>query len=172
MSRQEEQRGSKAFNLSQKVANNELERRRLFLENIKILREIRDEELYKDILGDEHGKWAGYLGDVEVYYSRWQVQRWIFILERLVDGFGLDPSTFFDIPESRLEEIAQHANSSNATFLVDSARTLIPQAWRDTIAELKGKPTSEICHHNYQVYEICRVCGSRHQVDETNSRET
>lgn len=166
MSISEEKKGEKAFNLHTQVIENEKLRRELFLQNIILLEEMRNQELYKDILGDEKAKWSGYLGELEIFYSRWKVQRWIFIHQKLMNELGCQYNELLEIPESRLEEVARVAIQDNVKDLLDKAKILLSLQWKDTLAELKGKPTSEICSHEFQKYEVCKTCGIKHESEE------
>src|SRR3990167_765076 len=121
----EQERGELASSLYQELIGNEGLKRGLFIKNIDLLSKIYKQELYKDILGDENGEWAGFLGQVEVYYTRSEVWRWFKIKERLVDGFGFTLESLLDIPETRLENIAdfQGAGKEKIDELLALAKT-------------------------------------------------
>src|SRR3990167_626512 len=107
----EERRGEEAFAINQKISDNEKTRRRLFLENVGLLEEVLDRQLYKDILGDEEADWVAFLGQVEVYYARSEVMKWLKIKRILQDKFGFDLEKLLDLPSGRLGEISAYALS-------------------------------------------------------------
>ena len=155
----------KAFERHQSIIRRELERRKLFLENISDLWEMFNTQEYKVILGLDDAQWAGYLGEVAIYYTRSQVERWRKIWQKLEKELEIKPETFIDIPETRLADISNLVSSKEEVEdWFSKARTAIPLDWKNHLAEYRGKPTSEECKHNFQGYEICKICGERHKI--------
>ena len=72
-----EERGTIAFKYYSTVKQNEHTRRMLLGENAALLSEIFENKYYKELLGDEEGEWAGLLSDIEIYYSRNQVNNYV-----------------------------------------------------------------------------------------------
>ena len=156
-----EKLGELFFGLNKAIKEKELERRKLMIENIDTLANIFDKKLYKVEFED----WAGFLGQIEVFYSRTEVNRFLIIKKRLIDEFNFDPYTFLDIPVVRLENITKFAkNKAHASELIDKAKTLTSQDWRNEINVLKGKPAMEDCKHDFQGYEICKICGLKRKI--------
>jgi hypothetical protein len=162
-----EERGEKGFKLHKLIEENEKKRRALLLENVLYLNEILTDQLYKEILGDEEAEWVAYLAQLQVYYTRSEVIRWIRIKRKLVDEFGLDASILVEVPITRLENICGVAvDKAQAEQLIGVAKVQLGKDWKDTIAALKGKPTMEECQHLFNQFEICKTCGFRHKLGE------
>jgi hypothetical protein len=156
--------GERAFARHQKIADRELERRALFLENVRDLVEMFESEDFKAILGfDPPPTWAGYLGQIEVFYSRAQVERW-----RKVWTFcktnNIDLLDVVEAPESRIEDISRikGLNREEYAELITKAKLLTSRDWKDTIAPFLGKVTTDECMHPHpKVYIECTTCGNR-----------
>ena len=66
----------KAFKIHQDIIEREKQRRKLFGLNAIDLVQMFDKNFYKSILGEGvEAKWAGYLADIEIYYSRSKIGR-------------------------------------------------------------------------------------------------
>jgi hypothetical protein len=164
----EQQIGELAFQLHQELTANETMRRGLLIRNIEILEEIFNKGLYRDLLGDPNGEWAGYLSSIDVFYSRSEVNRWLKIKKVLADKFGFKLMDLLDIPISRLATVASIAKTKEqAEELLGYAKTNLPRDWKDLVNSLRGKHTTDDGHvHNFKRYEICRICGLRHAITE------
>lgn len=142
-------RVDKAFALHVKLTANVGAIRQLTLENYEILKEIQDEELYKDILGDETADFKAYLADVDVFYSRAKVDRWHKIRKRLLTEFGIVIEELYNVPETRLEQIAYLSkDKDHALELLSKAKILLSLDWTNEIRMLKGLPTTDECKHD------------------------
>jgi hypothetical protein len=163
-----EQRGERAFYLSQELKNNEKIIRDSISKQASILEEIRDAELYKESLGQEDGSWAGYLSDPEIHYTRAWADKLIKIKHKLVDDFKFNFTELLALPFTRLSDIVKVANNKEqAEKLIDIARVATPMDWKEEINGLLGKHTQEDGHeHSFQKYEICSICGLRHKIGE------
>ena len=169
---QEQKIGELAFKLNEELITGEKARRAILVRNIEILEEVLSKGLYRDILGDPNAEWAGYLGSIDVYYTRAEVNRWIKIKRKLSDEFGIDLMDLLDIPVTRLEAIAGVAEDSNhAEELLGYARTNLPRDWNDLVRKLRGKHTIDDGHeHQMNKYEICSICNVRHRLDEEHKK--
>lgn len=156
----------KAFAVHVRITDREVARRALLVDNIKDLVWMFETQSYKAILGfDPPPQWTGYLGMVEIYYSRAEVERWRKIWLRLVVDLGLDLVPIISVPTTRLEDIARVATGTQHTLdLIAQAKELGSLEWRNVIAELQGKPTSYDCKHNMKLEQICKSCGVHHEV--------
>lgn len=158
----EEIDGKAFFVLNQRIIEREKNRRKLMIDNIEDIGKMLDEKLFLV----EFENYAGFLGQIEVYYSRAEVWRLMKIKEKLIDEFKLNPMEFFDIDITRLEMVAKYAvDEKAAETLLGQARHLTSRDWRDTINTLRGKPQMENCSHKNELYEICKLCGNKHKVD-------
>lgn len=164
----EEKLGEVAFGLNKELVANELARRGLLVRNIEILEEIFSKGLYRDILGDPNAEWAGYLGSIDVYYTRAEVNRWLKIKKRLADEFGFDLQEILDIPVTRLEAVAiLSGDSKHAEELIGYARNMLPRDWNEEVRKLKGKHIEDDGHaHDWKRVAICKICNSKHALDE------
>jgi hypothetical protein len=166
----EKERADRAFALNTKIIENEQRRRALLIENIGLLSEVFEGEFYKEILGDPEGTFAGFLGQVEVYYTRAEVMRYIKIRQKLVGEFGFDLKTLLDIPVTRLENVASYCESKeSAEKMLDVAKVALSSDWRDEVNELRGKHTSTDHEHDFsKVVKICSICGRKQNVEHTH----
>jgi len=165
-----EQDGQNGFSLHQQISLNEKRRRELFASNINLLRKMKDTGLYKAVLGDEKGEWAGYLGQIEVFYSRNEVYNWMRIFDKFVTELGFNIPDICDIPTSRLIELLTVINKENCQTLVDQARVLTNRDFTDEIRSIKGLPTIDDGHiHQLVTYEICAICGEKHKKEDHES---
>lgn len=160
---QTEQEGINGFNLHQQIAANELMRRRLLGENVRLLQIMKDTKLYKAVLGDENAEWVGYLGQVETFYSRNEIYNLMRIYDKFVTDLGFEYATISDIPKSRLIELLPVVNMENVERLLQDARVLTSRDFTDVVRQLKGLPTTDTCTHTFTEYEICSICGEKHK---------
>lgn len=160
----QEQKGEAAFKYHTEIVANETERRKLLSRNAELLTDMIGLGLYKIFLGDETAQPAAYLSQLEVFYSRLQLNRLRAIQRHFKERLGIDPVTIFDIPESRLSDLLVVTTPENVEELLGLARTMLPRDWAAHIRGLKNLPTPESCPgHKYVEYEICAICGEKHQ---------
>ena len=155
-----------AFNRHQTIIGREIARRRLFAENVLDLSEMFENQEYKVILGfDPPPQWSGYLSQVEVYYSRGQVERWRKIVKKLIKDFGFIIDEIVDIPEGRLEDITKISETKDeANELIVIAKTALPRDWKITINKRIGKPNPDDCEHKPEHFAICKRCGNKEKI--------
>jgi len=157
----EEDKSLKAFELDKSIKENELVRRKLFIKNILGLVQMYEEKLYEYLQGEGiEPNWAGYLGDVEKYYTRSKIERWRKIINKLIKEFGIDINSIVEVPETRLEDISLVAeNKEHAENLIMNAKILKSRDFKDLIRVNQGKPIMDDCEHDFQEYKICKKCG-------------
>lgn len=159
------ERGEKAFTLHKNIQTNERNRRLLLVENISLLIEMLDNKYYQDILGDEEGEWAGYLADLEIFYSRNQVYTYIKIYKELTQNLGVQPGKWLDIPITRLSECLPFLTKKNYEDWFSKASVLTGRDWQIEIRIAKGEITEEDEHkHDNIFYKICKLCGAKHKL--------
>lgn len=167
--------GAKAFELHQKISNQEQMRRALFLSNVQAIEELYDTQGYKAILGyDPTPTWEAYLSQTEVFYSRAQIERWRKIYQKLVKEYGIDLIDYLEVPETRMEDISRLSlNKLDADELLHKAKVLTPQGWKDEISVRTGKANSLDCPHSKtKVYIQCVKCGVKHEQDIGDKHES
>lgn len=160
----EVQKSEYAFAIHQIVIGNEQKRRELFIENVDLIsNEIKEFGLFKFIVGDEKAKFVAYLSQLEVYYSRTEINRWVKIMDTLCKNFGMRFEDLIAVPSTRLEAISKFAkDKTHAKELLSFAQTMLPRDWSDEIKKLQGKPTTDDGHeHQFVDYKICEVCGMK-----------
>lgn len=158
----DEKRGKEAFNLDVKIRQNESQRRLLLAENAKLLAEVLDKKLYHELLGDENGDWAGYLGNLELFYSRNQSYTMIRIYRKLTEKLGIPPEIWVDVPITRLADVLPIITGENYADWFASAVSLTPKDWRIELRKHTGKMSEEDTHeHDVSYYEICKICGMK-----------
>ncbi len=159
-----EKQGELAFKINKQIADNELRRRQLFANNIILLKEIKENDLYKTITGED-SEWVAYLGQIETFYSRSEVYNWFRIHDKFVTELGYSFESICDIPVSRLLDIISIATKDSIEHLLDNARILTGRDFKDTIREYKGLSTTDTCEHDYKQIEICKICGEKHEAN-------
>lgn len=156
----DEKRGKKAFELDKVLKENEEQRRRLMMSNIHLLDEIFEEELYKEVLGDENAPWSAYLGQIETYYSRSEVKNLLRVYKKFSKELGLPVGDYADLPRSRLIEIIPLVNKTNVHDWIDKAVVLLSKDWKIEVRKAKGLPTEDDDHeHEFTKFEVCEICG-------------
>lgn len=166
----------KAFDVHKLICERELARRALLVDNIvDITEKMFGEQLYKPLLGsDPNPVWSGYLGLVEIYYSRSQVERYRKIYNFFFKKHGFKMIEVLAVPDSRLDQIviANSKDKEKVIELIEQAKILDSRQWRDAVAEAQGKPTSDDCKHNMRVEERCTKCGTAHVIQVPKENES
>ena len=162
---EEQNKAQIAFEIDKSIKDNELTRRKLFIKNILSLVQMYDEKLYQYLQGEGvKPNWAGYLGDVEKYYTRSKIERWRKIINKLIKGFGIDINLIIEVPETRLEAISKIAKTKEeAENLIMDAKMLTSRDFKNLILTKRGKPTTDECVHKFVEYEICKRCGLKNK---------
>ena len=153
-----------AFDRHNEIKKRESMRRQLLALNIEDISKMYETQGYRVILGDDPTPpWTAYLAEVELFYSRAQVERWRRIYQKFVKEFELTLDKFFDVPETRLEDMSKVVkNKSEIDEWLNRALTATSLDWRNFIAEAMGKVTTEECEHKFKIFEICNTCGTKH----------
>jgi hypothetical protein len=154
-----------AFKLHSDIVKNEHLRRALLVDNIRMLHEVFDKKYYKDILGNKEGQWAGYLADLEIFYSRNEVYKYIKIYKYLTQKLNVEPSKWLEIPLTRLSQCLSHLTQDNYEEWFTKANVLTPKDWKIETRKAKGFITEDDEHeHIMEQFEVCKVCGAKHRV--------
>ena len=158
---------NEAFQRHQNICEREKQRKLLLIENIVDLVSMYNSEDYKLILGDENSPWSGYLGQIEIFYSRAKVERWRKIWKQLISKWDFTPEELFEVPETRLEDICSIGVSKvHISELLEQAKQLTAHDWKIIVDKAKGKVTSEDCkHEDSKTFKICSKCGFKEKID-------
>src|SRR3990167_428663 len=105
----EQRRGEDGFSLHQAVSVRERERRISLLKIGGLLYEIKERQLYKDVLGDETAKWSAYLSQNEIMFSRHKVKYLMMIYNYFITQRQMSYEKLAECPFSRLVEIVKYA---------------------------------------------------------------
>jgi len=155
-----EKRGEIAWKLDQTIKENEEQRRFLLVENARLLSEIYDNQYYKDLLGFEDAEWGGYLGDIEVYYSRNQINTYIKVYKKLVRELAILSSTWDSLPITRLADCSSLLTAENAEEWFAKISVLTSKDWQIELRKARGQLTEDDDHtHDMVEYDVCRKCG-------------
>lgn len=166
-------RGEDAWKIYEAVKANERQRKLLLAQNAALLNEIWDKKYYKEILGDEEGEWAGFLADIEIYYSRNEVNTLAHLYRRLTKELAISPEIWIDIPITRLSDVLTLLTASNYADWFASAITLTPSDWKKELYKFKHghEMDDETKHVHDQVpYNICRICGNKKKIHAETER--
>jgi len=163
----EQEKAEQGFELNESIKKRELARRKLFGLNVIDLVRMYDDDLYQSVLGKGvEPKWSAYLSQIEVYYSRWQVERWRRFYNLYIKKLGLEIDSFIDIPESRLQALLPLVKTvEEAEEWFGKARILTAQDFSIEVREAKGLPLPDDCKHQHEVYRICKRCGDKIKQD-------
>lgn len=159
-----EARGKKAWELNEEIKNNEEQRRVLLARNAVLLSEILDKKYYKELLGFEDAEWSGYLADLDIYYTRNQINTYVRIHNKLTRELKIDPEDWIRIPVTRLGECLPFITRENYEEWFSKASMCISSDWRIELDRAKGKEIEDDHKHDMVNYEICRICGEKHKL--------
>lgn len=163
----EQERGQKAFDLHNLIVNNEEARRKLLAKNAVLLAEMFEKEYYKDFLGDKNAEWAGYLGQIQLFYSRNQVYNYLRVYNKLTKGLDIDPEVWVEVPITRLMDVLPIIDARNYEDWFVKGLTLTTEDWNIETRKAKGLLTQEDEEeHDDRVFKICRRCGRKELIHE------
>lgn len=155
-------RGQEAFDLHTTIVSNEKERRILMAKNAKLLNQMRETGLYQDFLGDTEGEWAGYLSEIEVYYTRSKIHALTTAYKRLTEKLGIHEDIWAQVPLTRIMDMLPIVTEENYPDWFSKALTLTTLDWNIEIRREKKLVTEEDEHeHSMTTYDICRKCGKK-----------
>lgn len=167
-----EKRAQIAWDLHKEIVENEKGRRLLMAKNAELLSKIYDHNYYQELLGDEQGKWSGYLGELNVFYSRSKVFNLVAIYKKFTNELNISSEEWIQIPTSRLVDILPFITKENYEDWFSKALTLTGRDWLIESRRAKGLVTEEDEHqHRFVKYDICEICGKKectHEVVEQN----
>jgi hypothetical protein len=159
-----------AFNRHQSIIQREEARRKLLIENIIDITNLFDSEEYKAIIGDEDASWSAYLSQLEVFYSRSEVNTWRRVINKFVNEYAIPIEELATIPVSRMKDLLSickpDMEKERVYEFIGIAKTALPLDWKNVIAEQKGIPTSDDCEHQFDTVEICKKCGFKHKTQQ------
>ncbi len=160
----DEKRGKEAFGLHKLITEAEGVRRNLYGKIMYGLAEMYEKGLYKEFLGDENAEWAGYLSEVEIFFSRNQVKDFIRIYNKFTRELKFEPTSYIDLPKARLIDILPIVDTNNLGEWLSKASVLTSRDWKIEVRQAKGLLTEEEEHKCEMVdYEICTICGKKHK---------
>lgn len=157
--------GNEAFSMHKQIANNELARRTLMLENSRLIHEMHSKGLYKVVLGDTNAPWSAYLSQHDTYYTASKIYMLDKIYGKFVKELGIDISVVADVPNSKLSAIISFVTKENVNEWLTKAGQLTSQDFQDEIRKAQGKVSYLECPHKKEVqYAICQSCSHRHKI--------
>lgn len=155
-------RGQEAFDKHQEIVSNEKTRRELMAKNARLLNEMHESHLYQDFLGDNEAEWAGYLAEVEVYYTRSKVHALTTAYKRLTEKLGIHEDIWSQVPLTRIIDMLPIVTAENYPDWFAKGLTLTTRDWNIEIRQAKKLPTEEDEHeHDMVEYKICKKCGRK-----------
>lgn len=160
---QNEQEGQKAFQLHERVKQNEIHRRRLLFDSMEAIHELHKGKHYQTILGDENAPWSAYLGQHDTYYSASQIYTYDKIYQKFRNELGVHPDTISEIPVTKLSNLITVVNLDNVNDWLTKAKELTTQDFNDELRKAHGKISYLDCPHKFVPYSICGSCGFRHK---------
>lgn len=159
-----EEQGKKAWELHNKIRENETMRRLLFLDNMSVIHELHNSGLYKTILGDENAPWSAYLGQHEVFYTASKVYTMNKIYEVFITKLAITKEIIAEIPTTKLSNLVPIVTKENVDEWLVKAKELTTHDFNDELRKFHGKISYLDCsHQNTKLYTICSSCGFRHE---------
>lgn len=160
----DETKAQLAYSIHEGIIENEKIRRLLTHKNAELLSQMKDEKLYQIILGDENSDWAGYLGQIDLYYTRAQVYDLIRIYNAITKQLEVNADELIMIPKTRLIELLPILTKQNYKEWLAKAQTLLSKDFRIELRKHKGLLTEDDEHtHELTTYEQCNLCGHKHK---------
>lgn len=161
----DEEKGKLAFALHLAITNNEMERRSLMFNNMKLIHEMHAKGLYKVVLGDENAPWSAYLSQHSTYYTASKIYMLDKIYGKFVKELSIPIEAIKDIPNSKLSAIISFVTKENINEWLTKAVELTSQDFQDEIRKAQGKVSYLECRHSNEVnYAICQSCSNRHKI--------
>lgn len=161
-----EERAKEAWELHQEIIAGENMRRKLMGQNAVKLAKLYKDKLYKELLGDENGEWAGYLANTQIFYTRNQVDTYIRLYNKLTVKLDIHPDIWVEVPLTRLCDILPVITLENYEYWFIQANVLTAKDWHIVMNQAKGNLTEEEHQdHEYSYYKICKQCGQKLLVD-------
>lgn len=166
-------RGQLAYDIHERIIENEKQRRDLMAENARLLDEMRTKKYYQDILGDAGAPWSGYLAGIEVFYSRSKVHQLTTCYNRLTLKLGIPEGAWAQVPLTRLMDALPVIDENNFVDWFTKAVTLTTRDWNIELRLAKNLP-SEIDNHEHSMitYDICGRCGKKEKHFHTDDSGT
>ncbi len=158
-----ENKGTEAWNLHNKIKQNEMNRRLLMLDSMEALHTLHSKKLYRAVLGDEDAPWTAYLGQHDTYYSASQVYTLDKIYQKFIVELKVNPKNILEIPTTKLSNLVPIVTMDNVVEWLTKAETLTNFDFQDEIRKSKGKKSYLDCTHQFTPYQICSSCGFRHK---------
>lgn len=141
-------------------------RRKLLATNAAALAQMHEEGLYREMLGDPDGQWAGYLGEINIFYTRNQVDSFIKVYRKFTKELKIPAEAWVEVPITRLVDVLPIVTKDNWEELLVKGKTLTTRDWTIETRQLKGLLTEEEHDkHDDNFYRICKQCGRKQLVD-------
>lgn len=167
-----EERGAQAQSIHERIVKNEEMRRSLIAENAQLLNLIYKEGLYKELLGDENAPWAGYLANIEIYYTRSRINYLVRLYERFSVELGIDKSIWIQAPPTRLMDVLHIIDKDNYEDWISKSLVLTSRDWLIECRKAKGLLTEEDDHeHAMETYDVCKRCGKKEKHHHDNDTD-
>lgn len=161
------ERGELGFKIHSRIIEREETRRRLLAENAVDLCHMYEQKLYKDYFGDEAAPWAAYLGEVNIFYSRNQIDSYIKVYRKFSRELEIPPEVWVEVPISRLVDILPIVTKEDVEEWLVKGKMLLTKDWSIVVRQAKGLLSEEDHEdHDNNVYKICKVCGKKELVHE------
>lgn len=157
--------GEAAFDLHEMIRKNEKNRRILLAQNAALLSEMLEKKLYKVYLGDAEAEWGAYLGELEIFYSRNEINTYIRLYKKLTQELEVPADIWVEVPITRISDAIPVLTKENYSQWLAAAVSLTSRDWRIELARAKGKPSEDDGHHHHDsIHKICSICGRKSKV--------
>lgn len=138
----------KAFTIDLHLRQLKVETNKNFLLMAKLLKQVRDERLWKDL---DYESFESYIAQPELGFDRTSVYRFIGIHEKFVDELKVPPVELQRYDYSKLDVIKPHVTEKNKDKLLELVESNSRSDLRESLIEMKLIKSKE--------YQRCTICG-------------
>lgn len=131
------------------------------LELAKELCELKKDENYRIIMGDESASWKAFLSQPEINLHVAKADRLVKIYQKYVCEFNIKPEDIYGVDSNTLLRLTTVVNKDNVEEWLDKARNL---SRADVYREIRFGHVDEMkCEHKFEKRIICtcNICGAK-----------
>lgn len=157
-------RSAKAFSLFDRLQRLRVNLVANALDVGKTLWQLRENNLFKDILGDPKGTWNEFLGIPELSLPYSTANKYMRMFEVFKVNVPIDDTTLQKIPEYKLKLIYPHITEGNKERLIGAAIANSASSLAMVIAEVVSGVDVDACRHeamDTKQYWTCKKCKER-----------
>lgn len=149
-----------------------LQSKRSFVVMGKLLRDLRENDNFREVVGEGIDTWNAYLAQPEIGLSKGEADRLIQIYEEFVLRFGVDEEYLATVPVKNLHYLLPIAkesdNAEEVNDLVVEAANLSQRDFRERIHDIRSGESATRTYE-FMVMKKCLETGSMQKVHDISS---